>query len=106
MDPNSKNEAIRLILSHYNIWDKPFRDLYEYCESVSNYDEYYEFGTLAVDIEPLLSEYAVYNDRIKEEITRFGLEDNAEINAAANSLSVLLGVTGHCMQEKADIYGQ
>ena len=105
LDPNSKDETIRLILSYYKSIDKPLRDLHLYCEDVSNYDEYYEFTLILGEITPILKEIQVYDTQITESITRFGLEDNTDIRNSIFSLDVLLGVTNQCIQEKADIYG-
>ena len=77
-----------------------------YCEDVSNYDEYYELTLILGEIAPILKEIQAYDIQITESITRFGLEDNTDIRNAIFSLDVLLGVTNHCVQEKADIYGQ
>ena len=105
-DPISKEEDVRLILAGYKTVDKPFRDLHNYCETVSNYNEYYEFEEFLEEIYPHFTKFSTYTDDLIEETTRLGLEDNTEIRNAKFSLSALYTVLALCIEEKVDRYGQ
>ena len=106
LDPNSKEESIRLVLQYYKTVDEPFRNLYEHCENISNYDEYNAFATVMIDLNPIFSKYSTLNDEMKDGILRAGLEDNVEINNAANNLSILLELLSWCISDVSSTYGQ
>ena len=105
-DPNSKEEAVRLILAGYKTVDKPFTDLHNYCETVSNYNEYYEFEEFLEELYPHFTKFSTYTDDLIEETTRLGLEDNTEIKNAKSSLGITYTVLTLCIEEKVDRYGQ
>ena len=98
-------EAVSLSITYYNVIEKTFRDLYEHCESVSNYEEYYEFSLLAKDIGPTVDAMNVNDAKMTESIIRLGLEDNTEINNSMYLANVAIALTESCIYDLIDKYG-
>ena len=106
LDPNSKKESVRIAVAYYNNIENSFRDLHEYYESVSNYEEYYEFILIAGDLEPIIRDLAIADAKMTKSITRLGLDDNTEINNAVYITDIIMKLTNDCIYGLVDKYGQ
>ena len=99
-------EAARFAVEYYTSTEDAFQILYEYCSSVSNYDEFYAFTSFASNIKSATIDFFSEDSKMTEDIIRLGLDDNVEVIATSDSAYRVINLGTACMKDLVDKYGQ